>query len=456
MAESSDFSEATGGQGQASDMARPECRSGETAATLDKAIGISDFFFLSPHVPSTERGPANTASGSEQKDIDVERSHPTPPTSSAPTTCYSLRTRRQSRLVYDAKYHPMDDTIRPIQAAKRREARGEEQVCLDSDDSSEGSTVHTNAEESEDNQNEAEEEPKQAARGKKRRLAQSRPVVGPTRRSPRNVSEPKVSYNTSVHPQDAFLVLSSDEEEVKSKKKAKPSKHEQLVNKPNLYSGAAVSKSVKRKYADYVENSTSDDSDSSDEHGLCSVETDADAPAAIESSPTSPVAGHPQEGIQYEAGMDVDSLSSWETCVEDDADADAYPAQLGQPFNVFIENLSEQLASEAHAFSPLEYNDDDKENPVDNNETDSDPLPTTEGISVIPEVEYRETSEERELSSHRALVSYALYDEPAPLTYGLDGAHYNGELGLISSEVGTPEFIFESMKILASGAHLPM
>ena len=113
-------------------------------------------------------------------------------------------------------------------------------------------------------------------------------MVGPTRRSPRNVSEPKVSYNTSVHPQDAFLVLSSDEEEVKSKKKAKPSKHEQLVNKPNLCSGAAVSKSVKRKYADYVENSTSDDSDSSDEHGLCSVETDADGmslPNLIRSGP---------------------------------------------------------------------------------------------------------------------------------------------------------------------------
>lgn len=169
----------------------------------------------------------------------------------------------------------MDDAIRPTQAAKRREAHGEEQVCLDSDDSSEGSVIHIDAEESEDNYTEAQEGPKHVAKGKKRGLTQSRPVVEPTRRSSRKVSELKVSYDTNVHPQDAFLVLSSDEEELKPAKKPKSSKHEQFVNKPGSDDNAVASTSAKRKYADYVENTTSDDLDPNDEDGLSSVEAGA-------------------------------------------------------------------------------------------------------------------------------------------------------------------------------------
>ena len=55
---------------------------------------------------------------------------------------------------------------------------------------------------------------KKAAKGKKQILIQTKlfPREG-TRRSARKVSEPKTSYNTDIHPQDKFLIISSDDDE---------------------------------------------------------------------------------------------------------------------------------------------------------------------------------------------------------------------------------------------------
>jgi hypothetical protein len=232
-------------------------------------------------MPSSERSSTSAAPGfDEGEDNSVNKSDPSPPTSSAPISFYSLRHRNKSKLIYDAKYHPMDDAIRPTQAARRRTAHGEKQTCFDSDDSSEASVVtHTDAEESSDENSEAEEEPVQNQKGKKRKLTQLQLLsVEPTRRSSRKVSEPKISYNMNVHPQDEFLLASSDEEEFEPKKKPKRSKHMRLVDELGSESGIApsTSTSTHRKYTDYVDNSTSDELEFDSGHFLSSVETGTD------------------------------------------------------------------------------------------------------------------------------------------------------------------------------------
>ena len=149
----------------------------------------------------------------------------TPPTSSATTSSYSLRNRgaKQGKLAYDVKYHPMDDLIRPSQAAKRRSAHGEDPIS--SENSSEASTIiEPDADETSDEESEPEEQRKPINKGKKRSQAQSRTrTVEGTRRSTRKISDPKTSYNMNIHPQDKFLVISSDDEEmeVSAKKRRK-------------------------------------------------------------------------------------------------------------------------------------------------------------------------------------------------------------------------------------------
>jgi hypothetical protein len=118
----------------------------------------------------------------------------------------------------------------------------------------------------------------------------------------------------------------------------------------------------------------------------------------------------------------------------------------GQSFQIFNEKLEDQLAREAMAASPLNYEHDDKENDI--NTADLEPLPDTyEGISVMPASQYRQSSGDRELSRHRALMSDALYDDPPPPSYGLDGTH-----GIIEDHV---DAFAEGIEILASGRHLP-
>jgi hypothetical protein len=144
---------------------------------------------------------------------DNEDAHPTtdtPPTSSMPASSYSFRNRRAARgkLIYDVKYHPMDDSIRPSQAAKRRSAHGEEQVS--SDDSSEASVQGDGSDSDEEKEDNKEEEQKSrpAKKGKKRARSPSQSPE-PTRRSSRRTATPKVSYNMSIHPQDRDLEESS-------------------------------------------------------------------------------------------------------------------------------------------------------------------------------------------------------------------------------------------------------
>jgi hypothetical protein len=143
---------------------------------------------------------------------DAQLSADTPPTSSIPASSYSLRNRRaaQGKLVYDVKYHPMDDSVRPTQAAKRRSAHGE--IQFSSDDVSESFSVHAESDVEEDGNNQEEgQKAKPTKKGRKRARQQSRSPE-PTRRSSRQTATPKISYNMSVHPQDRDLEESSASE----------------------------------------------------------------------------------------------------------------------------------------------------------------------------------------------------------------------------------------------------
>lgn len=129
-------------------------------------------------------------------------------------------------------------------------------------------------------------------------------------------------------------------------------------------------------------------------------------------------------------------------------DKDSWSFSSGQPFEIFHENLEDQLAREALAASPLNYEHDDKENTTNNIDAESERLSATNaGISVIPAAQYIQSSDDRELSCHRALVNNVLYDDPIPETYGLDGtySHHREETRALA----------ECMNILATGSDLP-
>lgn len=123
----------------------------------------------------------------------------------APTCPPTRRSARmKSTLLYDQKYHPMDDVVRPSQAAKRRSFHGEQPLLWsDSDndefqesDSDDGSVAGDDASEDEESQ--------QAMRGRKRKRSRSR-IPERARRSSRRRTKPKVSYNMKIHPQDSDL-----------------------------------------------------------------------------------------------------------------------------------------------------------------------------------------------------------------------------------------------------------
>jgi hypothetical protein len=214
--------------------------------------------------------------------ITLRKSGPemTPPTSSAPTSSYSLRNRgaKQGKLAYDVKYHPMDDLIRPSQAAKRRSAHGEDLTPYDS--SSEASTIiDTDANESSNQGSEPEEHTKPTTEGKKRcqTKAQARSVEG-TRRSTRKTSEPKISYNTNIHPQDKFLVISSDDDGgetgVSAKKRRKLAHSRRKDDSSSEDEGTEGSKTARQKPAQRTKHL--DGIYSNDESAVPSVETGHD------------------------------------------------------------------------------------------------------------------------------------------------------------------------------------
>lgn len=102
-------------------------------------------------------------------------------------------TRNQaSPPLYNAKYHPMDEVTRPVQAAKRRKAEIKEQTISSGEESSEDTLEELESighEHSDDDQSSP---------------PQRKPSEG-TRHSGRQAALKRVSYDPRVHPQDKQL-----------------------------------------------------------------------------------------------------------------------------------------------------------------------------------------------------------------------------------------------------------
>ncbi len=185
-------------------------------------------------------------------------------TSSAPTSSYALRNRgaKRSKLAYDVKYHPMDDSIRPSQAAKRRSVHGEIQLLSEDSCDRLSEELDTDAESLAltDNESEVEENPKQAPCDKRRKKARPCSSVA-TRRSSRITSCPRKAYNMKVHPQDEELQILSDDETIMRVPARKRKRLTSVLPTIELNSDNGSSNVLKGKYSEVIHIADSNNSD---------------------------------------------------------------------------------------------------------------------------------------------------------------------------------------------------
>lgn len=153
---------------------------------------------ISPRRQAVQRSPP----GSTQK---ICPSFQNAPLMKPAPTCPPIRrsARAKSALVYDQKYHPLDDIIRPSQAAKRRTLHGE-QPLLESRSKGGGSDESVSDVWRMAYDDDSDDEGLQPAQSRKRKRV--KPLTPePTRRSSRRRSKPKTSYDMNIHPQDSDL-----------------------------------------------------------------------------------------------------------------------------------------------------------------------------------------------------------------------------------------------------------
>jgi hypothetical protein len=123
-------------------------------------------------------------------------------------TCPPTRrsARAKSTLVYDQKYHPMDDIVRPSQAAKRRSLHGERPLPSNDSDASSSEQSGSDVGSMVGDGDSDDDELQPPTRQRKRKRSESQ-APEPSRRSSRRKANPRVSYNMKVHPQDSDLRL---------------------------------------------------------------------------------------------------------------------------------------------------------------------------------------------------------------------------------------------------------
>ncbi|KAF2493822.1 hypothetical protein BU16DRAFT_528022 [Lophium mytilinum] len=161
----------------------------------------------------------------------------TPPTSSYHTTRQAVRGEQKVDLQYDGSYHPLDDYLRPKQAARVRSRYEADVKHEDVDSGSESDSDRESLKSESGSESEEEDVVKSKAtnklKGKDIKVERS-----PTRRSTRALQQSRVIYDVKVHPQDKELselgivtgrkrrmVESSDDEEEEpsyQRKKSKP------------------------------------------------------------------------------------------------------------------------------------------------------------------------------------------------------------------------------------------
>ncbi|KAJ4990344.1 hypothetical protein SVAN01_04226 [Stagonosporopsis vannaccii] len=346
----------------------------------------------------------------------------TNPGGTFPPTRRSTRARRS--LMYDQKYHPMDDFIRPSQAAKRRSIHGMSPIIDEDlgDETSEGTgseaaaTVHN----TDDNDNDAQ---KHASSRKRKR---SIPWASkPTRRSMRRKMELKVSYDMSIHPQDsdlnrAYAFDGSD---------SSPSPNMQANDCTATHPGTA----------NFPQNSQEEC------QLLLGLAADVASPEPI---------SKPEQRLLTRKVFDKEPTRKRAIKIGDvypdlhpditylTGNQNPWPEVKELPFCMYTDHIEDQLNAEAEAASPYRYEDDDKENAVTSPELVPNPNPL-DGISIIP-ASYLQNS----------IASNAFYSHPQfeALPYGLGWSE--GDLDRDCDnprDCNSPDY----MRILASGESLP-
>ncbi|CAO2654695.1 Nn.00g114280.m01.CDS01 [Neocucurbitaria sp. VM-36] len=403
-------------------------------------------------------------------DNDYEVLHPkrlqlAPPFSN-PISSYTLRNRgeKQGRLVYDLKYHPMDDSIRPSQAARRRLAHGE--VLLLSDDtcdsSSEQSLTETVSPIGVDEESELEEAPRKVTGGKKRKLTHMQ-ASKPTRRSSCKTSDVKTAYNMDIHPQDEALEMSGandSETELLSHRRRKVQRTRPISESE---SDGRISKSARSNHQGhhikFMDLASSDDT-AVDKVPICfngehlrdDMEINTDHATAVKkSSLVLPVVTPQLPSIQRKEELNVWKLLPGDRYFRHNQDS--WVISPGQLFEIFEERLEEQLAAEAMALSPLNYEHDDKENNITGRVLDS-MADSPEEMSVLPASQYVRSSESDHPSHRIALTRQGLYDasDGWAQPYMLGGTDGTCDGQTIVQSYSSRS---DHMRISAADSHLP-
>ncbi|KAF2808239.1 uncharacterized protein BDZ99DRAFT_572130 [Mytilinidion resinicola] len=137
-------------------------------------------------------------------DDNASTDYITPPTSSYHTTRQAVRGEQKVDLQYDAGYHPLDDYLRPMQAARVRSKYEADVKHEDVDSGSESDSDQDSLKL--ESGSESEEEDTVKSKGTKKLQGKGIKVErSPTRRSARATQQSRVVYNVNVHPQDKEL-----------------------------------------------------------------------------------------------------------------------------------------------------------------------------------------------------------------------------------------------------------
>ncbi|KAF3003606.1 hypothetical protein E8E13_007198 [Curvularia kusanoi] len=321
------------------------------------------------------------------------------PASTGPSVRRSARAK--SKLVYDRKYHPMDDFIRPSQAAKRRSLHGESPLLDDhsEDDASEVSSSDGGSKD--DDQESDSEDSRPPTRGRKRKRSPLQ-TPEPTRRSSRRRTEPKMSYDMKIHPQDSDLRQIGACDGCNSSpdsKKPESARRSKAIEKGGPATGVELYERAREPRRDgYI-------------RGV--------QPAFPQDSPIR------QEPLEQAATGQIIKLADTYPDLQPDlsylaGNQELWPVEPGLPFSIYTERMEDQLNAEAEAASPLRFADDDKENDEVNPELVLPPNPL-DGISIIPASQYRRTSVLHPMNAHHLMVRNPLHEQPRfeVSTYGL-------------------------------------
>jgi hypothetical protein len=385
----------------------------------------------------------------------------------SPPSSFCRRSAREkpSKLVYDEKYHPLDDVIRPSHAAKRRLIHGEEypsedELSVSSFDGSDA-TTYSDVEEAS-----SPVKAKPAKKGSKRVKFDIK-LPEPTRRSSRQKSQPRVSYNALVHPQDDLLELAFAEDETAkpfsaSKRRRRSSDRSDGEDEQSdddsgptgsrQQSGCITinSDGMLLRKIDYQSSHFACCSFAGYNH-TCISEILTTSPDTVPESPDPFRSSSPSSPIET-----VASDQSPITFKQPQADQQflrnrgSLPETRGEHFELWVDNFNDQLARDANAASPLRFDHDDKENDVSNPDLELEP-DVNRGVSVMPLSLHRSSVGGHRISGGTSMAQEALYshDESVTTPYGLGASTTYGTVN------NGPQFQPDYMRLLASSEHLP-